>query len=261
MDWMLRSHGVSYKHEEEEEVKARIQKRDDSLRRQPSKFESEKILLFMTITEALEFCESALIHQFPRHKGDSPTAGLLAGPQPLTLSGAFARVLDCTEEECLDLSRLDSLQYHDEIAFNAGERILSKGAYPDGFYVVLSGTVASEVGGGSGRETTIMTGAGLFRQRRGSKSNLLDPEFLETGGSDRMTTLWPVCSVFGYCDFLLERPYTFGALAAQNGTRVARMGRSQLHLLANDPALSALVHRFLLQASIRDLQNCTCRDV
>jgi len=269
MDWVLRSHGVSYKPEEEDEVKARIQKRASELQRDPA-FGCERILLFLTIHEALEFCENAFIHQFPLRRDSVPPEtpeGLLAGPQPLAFSSACARILDCTDAEVMALQRLDGLRYHDEVQVGAGDRVFRRGELSTHFYVVLSGAVASDLGhqaSGSSRrhDKKILTGAGFFSQKHsGSRSNLLDPEFAERGQSDRVTTVWPVCGVFGYNDFLLERPRTFGAVATQNKTRLAKMDRSQMNALSDDPALSALVHRVLLRASILDLQNCTCRDV
>lgn len=53
--------------------------------------------MFLTIHEALEFCESALIHQFSLTK--EPKTILLAGPQELTLSQAFSRILDAEEDD------------------------------------------------------------------------------------------------------------------------------------------------------------------
>ena len=77
-----------------------------------------------------------------------------------------------------------------------------------------------------------------------------------------VATLWPVGGVFGYSDVLLDRPRTYAAFATKSGTRVARMTRSNFVLLQKeDAAMSGLLHRVLLRASILDLANCTCDDV
>jgi hypothetical protein len=74
-----------------------------------------------------------------------------------------------------------------------------------------------------------------------------------------VASLWPAGSVFGHVDFLLERPRNFRTVATQEGTVVAKISISQLHLLqSEEPALDALLQRVLLQASILDLANCTC---
>jgi hypothetical protein len=66
----------------------------------------------------------------------------------------------------------------------------------------------------------------------------------------------------GYTDSLLDRQYTFSAFATQNGTRVAKIKKTDMNLLEQeDPQLSALLHRVLLRTSILDLANCSCDDV
>lgn len=146
--------------------------------------------------------------------------------------------------------------------FNAGDKIFAKGSHPNSFYVVLSGAIASDVGEARPvyRKKQILSGAGIT-ESRGSMSNLFDASFLEKHGSTAVATLWPVCGVFGYSDLSLDRSRVFGAVAAQNGSRVARITRSQMNILNEDPALSALVHKVLLRVSLLDLQNCTCSDV
>lgn len=262
LDWVLRSHGVSYSITEQEDLKAKILLDCEGGRRN-AKMESDRILLFLTIHEALEFCESALIRKYARGGRESSSLSLMAGPKELTLSAAFARILDSPEDERAQLQRLDDQRYHDEEEFRAGQHVFFKGTHPNSFYVVLAGAVAS--GGGDShavyRQKQFFSGAGLVRDSGGSRSNLLDPGFLDTSSGQKVSTLWPVCGVFGYSDLLLDRPRCFGATATQNGTRLARISRSDMNLLSEDPVLSALVHRVLLRASVLDLQNCTCTDV
>jgi CRP-like cAMP-binding protein len=257
-DWVLRSHGVSYSVEEQEFVQAKIL--EDCVRGN-FKHQSEKILLFLTTHEALEFCETALIRQYSR--SDASSSEVAIGPQELTLATAFSRILDSPEHEVEQLQRLDDQRYHEEMVFNTGQHIFLKGSHPTSFYVVLAGAVASGFGEPSSlrRQRQFFSGAGLVKPSGSSRSNLLDPAFLDSSIGQKVHALWPVCGVFGYSDLLLDRPRTFGATATQNGTKLAVISRSDLNLLADDPELSALVHRVLLRASVLDLQNCTCMDV
>jgi CRP-like cAMP-binding protein len=249
---------VSYSVEEQEEVKAKILL---GCEKGNAKHPTEKILLFMTAHEALEFCESALIRQYSREE-PSPLESAM-GVRELTLADAFARILDLPEHEIEQLRRLDDQRYHEEMEFSSGQHIFLKGSHPTSFYVVLAGAVASGVGETTSvqRQRHFFSGAGLVKPSGGSRSNLLDPSFLDSSVGQKVHALWPVCGVFGYSDLLLDRPRTFGATATQNGTKLAVISRSSLNLLAEDPALSALVHRVLLRASVLDLQNCTCMDV
>lgn len=261
MDWILRSHGVAYKHEEEEESKQRVQDRSKSVRRKPE-FGCEKMLLFLTTHEALEFCENAIIHQFIVRKEEPELP--VVDPQEHTLATVFAKILDSPVEEYVVLQRLNGLRYHDEIEFEAGDKVFAKGSYSESYFVVMSGAVASETGDRRAiyrQKQTIVSGAGLVHSNRGSFSNLLDPAFLDREEPTVVATLWPVCGIFGYSDFLLDRPRGFGATATQNGTKLAKISRSHMNLLAEDAELSSLVHRVLLRISVLDLQNCTCSDV
>lgn len=257
-DWVLRSHGVSYAIEEQEDVKAKILLGSE---KGNVKHQADKILLFLTAHEALEFCESALIRQYSQEE-QSPQESAM-GTRELTLADAFARILDLPEHEIEQLRRLDDQRYHEEMEFNSGQHVFLKGSHPTSFYVVLAGAVASWVGETTSvqRQRKFFSGAGLVKPSGGSRSNLLDPSFLDSSSGQKVHALWPVCGVFGYSDLLLDRPRTFGATATQNSTKLAVISRSSLNLLAEDPALSALVHRVLLRASVLDLQNCTCMDV
>ena len=264
MDWILRSHGVSYSVEEEEQIKAKVQQPPaDALRRKVT-FDCERILLFVTVHEALEFCEHSIIHMFHGRRDEPSVPGYLRGPKEHTLSSAFARILDSPEEDKQHLERLDGQRYHEEVTFNAGEKIFAKGAHTDSFFVVLAGAVAADVGDRRKvyRQKQILSGAGVVSdQSIGRSSRHLDPAFLERDESAVVATLWPVCGVFGYSDLLLDCPRTFSTMATQNGTKLAKVTHSHMNLLAEDPILSALVHRVLLRVSVLDLQNCTCSDV
>jgi CRP-like cAMP-binding protein len=275
MVWVLRSHHVAYEHEDAETMKAQIQ--TPAQTGLAVNHENTRMLLFLTLHEALEFCENALVRQFVS-RGD-PITGLkrssswseLKGLDNVSMSHAFARILNASVEEKGHLEQLDGLQYHEELEFNAGEKIFTKGSHPNSFYVVLSGAVASDTGNVGDavyrNRQQILSGAGPVDTKLHSSTRLsvepstaLDPGFTDKHGPV-VATLWEKCGVFGYTDLLLDRPRTFSATAAQDGTRLARMSRVELNSMSSEPALSALVHRVLLQASLSDLQNCTCDDV
>ena len=70
---------------------------------------------------------------------------------------------------------------------------------------------------------------------------------------------WPVGGIFGYVDFLLQRPRTARTVATQEGTVCAKITQSHMNLLqSDDPELDALMQKVILKASIMDLANCTC---
>lgn len=264
VDWMMSSHEVAYDDVEEERIKALFQSRSDPA--QPATFaRSERILMFLTIFEALEFCENALIHQMsPHHTG--PFGGFYPLEQDVgshSLASIFKRILGCTGEDDRILHLLDGRRFHDQIELRAGQEVFGKDTHSDALYTVLKGTVAvamdaQRLGEHVYRHRQVVSGAGPVQRRSGSASNLMD---ISPGKETTTVTksLWPAGSLFGYLDFLLERPRTFRTVATQEGTIVAKISISQLHLIQNEePALDALLQRVLLQASILDLANCTC---
>jgi len=55
-------------------------------------------------------------------------------------------------------------------------------------------------------------------------------------------------------DYILEKNRTFGAVAKENGTVIAKIHRDRLDSLkVESPELQILVDKLLLQASIREL--------
>eukprot|EP00522_Entomoneis_paludosa_P010032 CAMPEP_0172466436 /NCGR_PEP_ID=MMETSP1065-20121228/56134_1 /TAXON_ID=265537 /ORGANISM="Amphiprora paludosa, Strain CCMP125" /LENGTH=974 /DNA_ID=CAMNT_0013223237 /DNA_START=140 /DNA_END=3064 /DNA_ORIENTATION=+ len=269
IEWMLRSHEAAYEtREEEEKVKATLQasNNNSSLSAESA---TDKMLLFFTVQEALEFCEATLIHQFHINPNKSSDPSLLLAVEIENdgkLSSVFAKFLGSLPEEAEQLKGFDTQRYHDEVEFNAGEKVVSKESRPESLYVVLSGAVASGVVRSQRvykHKQRIVSGAGLVENS--SFSNLVDICAGGDGTQDSppvIATLWPVGGVFGYSDLLLDRPRTFTAFATKNETKVARITRSNLNLLQQeDPALNALLHRVLLKASVFDLANCTCDDV
>lgn len=263
IEWMLRSHDAAYSSQEEEDsIKGQLQSMDRAGRSAESL--TDKILLFFTTHEALEFCEASLIHEYhvnPNPPSDSNLQSLGNEDREEKLSTVFAKFLGATPEEAKELEEFDNERYHDILEFHAGEKVVAKESRPESLYVVLNGAVAS----GVGRSQTvfrhrqrIVSGGGLVESS--SYSNLLCRA--EGEAPVVAATLWPVGGVFGYSDLLLDRPRTFGAFATQDKTKVARITRSDLNLLQReDPTLNAHLHRVLLRASVLDLANCTCDDV
>lgn len=134
---------------------------------------------------------------------------------------------------------MDGQRYHDELGFRAAQRIFVKESRPDCFFVVLKGAVANRVGSARAvyrQRQQIVSGAGPVELTSRSRSNLMRPSFLSESSGTAVGTLWPVGGVFGYSDMLLERPRTFGTVAALNLTRVARINRSHLNLLHTEDA-------------------------
>lgn len=271
IDWMLRSHDVSYESHEEDIIKALYQSRSDQT--DGSMTRSERILLFLTIHEALEFCENALIHQLASRTPNN--TGPFGGFYPLetaeeevhSITTIFKRILGSTGEDERILHLLDGQRYNTQITLQAGEQLFAKDTHSDCFYTVLKGSVAVALDPNDRRllkhehSRKVVSGAGRVPRKSGSSSNLLDPSV--QGGVSKapvvVASMWPIGSIFGYVDFLLERPRNFRTVGAQDDTIIAKMTISQLHLLQNEePALDALVQRALLQASILDLANCTC---
>lgn len=256
IDFMLRSHGASFPLDEEDSVKEKIFSDSDM-----SVAHIDRIILFMTVHEALEFCEAALIRQFHGKTAESSGYRDFAGPKEQSISSAFAHLLESHPDEKEILRQFDECRYHIELGFSAGEKIFSKEKRAEGIYVVLKGAVAS----GSGRSDTvyrhkqqIVSGAGLV-PKRGSKSNLLALKLQDSNEPPVVATIWPAGGVLGYTDTLLDRHNSFSAFATQNDTRVAKITKSDLNLLQQeDPVLDALLHRVLLRASVLDLANCSC---
>lgn len=260
IEWMFRSHGVSIPDvEEEEAVKAKIlceKRHDDGF---------DKMLLFMTVYEALEFCENAFLHRMNVPSRPLSVSQIDSGEEQ-SLEGILVQLLESGTDELSVLKRLAGGRYHEEIELRSGEQIFGKNTYPDGFYIVISGVVANSTSSGMTMDTRtrpVVSGAGPVTQKRvGSASNLFDEGFKKSLKGKTVLSLWNAGGVLGYNDFLLDRPRTFRALATLDGTKVARFTRSHLNLAqSEDPEVAHLVQKLLLRASTYDLANCTCRDV
>jgi CRP-like cAMP-binding protein len=260
--WMLRSHSVSFPLEEEDTVKAKMQRRTHHSR----KYElCEKILLFVTIQEALEFCENVLVHDLmPSSNRLSPKARF-AEPDQQPLGMLIGKMIGANSMEEITLKKMDEQHYYEEICLSAGSVLFDKDSHADSFYIVLKGAVANEMNvSRNSLRDAVISGAGLVSSRVGSSSNLIDQDLLNETPmrSSSMASIWSAGGVFGYLDFLLMRPREYRSIATQADTRVARISQSHLDLLQEeDGELYILIQRCLLQASIVDLGNCTCHSV
>jgi CRP-like cAMP-binding protein len=276
VNWMLRSHDVAYSLEEEDRVKAQLQaSRLHTL--SPALFgpdnnveaKCERVLLFLTLHEALEFSESALIRDLTANKLDKKTPSFVrldqygAAAVAPSISHVVSHILGLTDQEREIVEALEGERYHTEETFHAGTVVYAEGTHAGAFYVVLQGTVAvarSQEDGGlfdSNRRKGILSGAGPVRTSLTLSSKLLeDPTVLDMG---KLTSFYPVGGIFGFVDFLLERPRRVKMVASQDSTIVAKFTRSQMALLrAENQPLDALLQRVLLQAAVLDLANCTC---
>lgn len=254
IEWMLRTHGVGYATNEEASlVKAQLQ---SNLTGDVPKVENA--FLFVSVLDALEFCENALLQEY-RQKRQITVIPELLGPKQQSLMSVLTKVLKATEEEKEVLSRLNENRYHQELDLQSGEVIFPLNVHSDAFYIVLSGSIANNSLPSRAVDRLkqgVFSGAG----RVDSRSNLLDPVFLDQKieqkdrreGSDVAPVIWSVGSVVGFLDFLLERPRLFRVISYKDGTRVAKITTSHMNLMkADDPDLHALMQRVLLHAADR----------
>jgi CRP-like cAMP-binding protein len=276
IEWMFRSHSVSIDDlDEENAAKAKLLSRrrftsrpGEMTRDDDSSSPLEQILLFVTVQEALEFCETNLLNRLNKADRSISLSSLdNESSEERSLADILVHMLGSDEDEQEVLKKLDSTRYHEEIVLKSGDYICQRNTYPDSFYVVLSGVVANSTSSESSKKrqnVPVMSGAGLVSnvKRVGSASNLFDAAFKATSADRNVATLWQLGGVFGYNDYLLDKPRGFGALATLDGTRVARISHSHMNLASSeDPALHTVLQKMLLHASTLDLANCTCHDV
>ncbi|KAL3774475.1 hypothetical protein ACHAWO_007624 [Cyclotella atomus] len=258
VEWMFRSHHVAYKFDEEVEIKKELLSYDRDHYETPV---FGKLILFMTLFEALEFCERSLIRKVTHHTPHSRMSCLR---------------IDYCEEDILSETNVESLmknmlgrdfeddmvlheitKYCEEVKYMAGEAIFRNNTHSDAFYMVISGKVAVPK---QLQSTKIISGAGVKKGRNLSSSNLM--EFMAEGNNKDTTatveSFHKVGNVFGYCDFLLERYRTFDAVA-KDGTVLAKFTRANMDVMkVENRQLYGVVQNVLLKASLMDLANCNC---
>ena len=260
IEWMFRSHEVGFDTVQEEELQKTMLL--DNMKSKTEKQDFERILIFTTAAEALEFCETLLLHDingFPKSPLSSRSWSLRDNRenqfQAQNISMILSNFLKATAKQADYLDRLMDLRYHREVTYNAGQVIFTKRSNSDAFYIVLSGCVANSTSSTfqvARKKQSVMSGAGKVDQiqRLGCTS------------SGTIATLWQVGGVFGFNDFLLERKRMFQTVATEDETKLAIFTRNRMNTMSTqDPELYGLMQQVLLRASTLDLANCTCHDV
>jgi hypothetical protein len=252
VNWVLRSHDAAYSLPEEDEAKS---KASDRLQ------VTDKIILFDTVYEALEFAEVTLLSELqplttgrlllepkvPHGASSAPKANVRE--DRVTLKDAFVNILGLKteEEEALAAFAKKRGPFHEEVEYHSGEAIFQEGSQPDSFFVLLRGSVAlfRDLSTRSLSEPNIFSGAGQVESKRSSALGDVET-FVPPGG------------IFGFVDFVLEQPWLFSAVAAKDKTVVAKLSRDGLERLKDEsPELDRIVNRVLLKVSIMELANTT----
>jgi hypothetical protein len=105
------------------------------------------------------------------------------------------------------------------------------------------------------QQQPVVSGAGIVSSNNTSQRYCIS-------GSGTLATLWQVGAIFGFNDYLLERPRTFQTVVQVDGTKLAKFTHSSMSTLqTQDPELYAMMQKVLLRASNLDLANCTCHDI
>lgn len=261
LEWMFRAHDVSYKTaEDEEDAKAKLLR----AKKKSDVKKVEEILIFGTLAEALEFCETLLLRKMTGKFKSKTSLGrndaLMRESNAHTIGSVLSNFLRSNREEAEIFDRLTNLRYHSEVNYKAGQNVFSKQSAPDAFYIVLNGCVANSTSSNFQalrQQAPVISGAGLVAPKDGSTQR-----FCQSGSGRVVATLWQVGAIFGFNDFLLDRPRTFQTVAQVNGTILAKFTHSGMSTLqTQDPELYAVMQKVLLRASNLDLANCTCHDV
>ena len=139
-----------------------------------------------------------------------------------------------------------------------GDVIYRRDTNADAFFVVLKGAVAlvREDYIKPNTNSTIISGAGQVQM---SQSPLRTLKKAKEIGDIR--AILQIGTIFGYVDFLLERPRTFGVIASQDGTILAKISHERMDQLeVTTPDVYRIFQSVLLQSSVMELANCTCSE-
>jgi len=174
-----------------------------------------------------------------------------------TLPHVFSHILGLHDSELSKLSVLERQEFHEEVIFNEGVVIFRRDTDADAFFIVLKGAVAlvrEDYIKPNRQHSKIISGAGQVQM---SQSPLRNAK--EIGGDIR--AILSVGTIFGFVDFLLERPRTFGVFASQEGTILAKISHKRMEQLeATNPDVHRIFQSVLLQSSVMELANCTCSE-
>jgi MFS superfamily sulfate permease-like transporter len=239
VDWVLRAHDAAYPINLEDDAKRKASNRTDKI---------DKIILFSTVSEALEFCEANLILEFdhaPSHVVFSKKQKNTNSDKEITVRDAFLNILGPKDdvEAKLEVFEMRVSPFHTECEYMAGEAIFQETENSDCFFVVLSGVVALFQSGRIPSNVDVLSGAGAVESSRN----------YELGDVQAYV---PVGGIFGYVDFILEQSRLFSAVSARDKTVVARLHRNGLSRMKKESSeLSHILDRVLLQVSIHELMN------
>mmetsp|Transcript_7489 Transcript_7489/g.7365 ORF Transcript_7489/g.7365 Transcript_7489/m.7365 type:complete len:737 (+) Transcript_7489:507-2717(+) len=258
IEWMFRSHEVAF-----DTIETEGREKTDILdpkKKMSDNEDHERILLFTTAAEALEFCETLLLQGVnngtakPRRTfslNSLTNLGLLEEKSRAhTVSNIISNFLGSTDEQKNILEKLMDLRYHKEVTYKAGQVIFKKHEDSDAIFIILNGGVANSTSSNiqsMRQRQSVISGAGKITSTQGTSSDT--------------HTLWQVGAIFGFNDYLLGRKRTFQAVAVDE-TKLAIFSHSGMNTLCTqDPELYAIMQQMLLRASTLDLANCTCHDV
>eukprot|EP00956_Cyclotella_meneghiniana_P004846 scaffold5991_cov73-Cyclotella_meneghiniana.AAC.6 len=260
VEWMLRSHHVAFHYDEEVEVKRKCLAKGH--------FDQPvygKLILFVTLFGALEFCERSLIRKVTHHIPHSRLTCLHDVPSDevehkttveLLIKDMLGKDKTAADEAIIK----DVMKYCKQIRCVAGQSIFKNNTKSDSFYMVIEGQIAVPKNIGS---TKIISGAGVKKGRTLSTTNLSD--FLGAEGEEKeentstVQSFMKVGNIFGFCDFLLERYRTFDAVAKDDATVLAKFTREDMERMKSEnQLLYGVMTNVFLKASLMDLANCTC---
>ena len=266
VDWMLRSHDVAYSLEEENDIKKNIDGHHVDT-------EAAKVLLFETVYEALEFCESKLIDELEKYHRDDERSrnglcdAILPQNRDLTFSSLEKHSLPAVLAHFLGLEEKDMYlldgfsngngeSFHEELEYNSGDVVFSNYQKSDGFYIILAGSVGVLDPSRTAQSASpkIVSGAGVVPRQRHRRK----PSFQKNASKDALgdvAAILKVGAVFGFVEFILEKERTFSAITAQENTVLARISREGIRNLKQHPEVDRIVDKVLLQASILELAN------
>jgi CRP-like cAMP-binding protein len=111
--------------------------------------------------------------------------------------------------------------------------------------VVLSGTVAVLLDDRFGGSQTLISGGGVQKLQRPNMN------MFEAGQISRVLS---VGSIFGFVDYILQRPRSFQVVAGAKNALVAKVSREGLNELKKEtPELERIVDKVLLLCSVVEL--------
>jgi len=147
VDWILRSHDVSYDAQEEDRVKGlMLNPVEDFTRAVPS----GKLILFSSVNECLELCENQLIYELEQvNLSQPPKLGRTSSKSALhsdlqeeevktPLSTIVGRMLGSTDENTLGAFDDGGKVGAREIEYLEGDIVFKKGDVSDSFFLSLS---------------------------------------------------------------------------------------------------------------------------